>query len=293
MLKKIDIVKNLINKHSALFRCPKCEKEMKWNEENSLVCSDGHCFDLAKKGYIYLMLRKVETHYNNKLFESRRALCQTGFYEPLTQELVGLINKYLNDEIAQLAIIDAGCGEGSNLARIIEDISANTLKEPVGMGIDIAKDGISIAARNYPGIIWAVANLADLPLADHSFDVLLNVFTPFNQQEFKRILKQDGIILKVIPEEGYLGELRDIFYKNSDLETYSNQDVVANFKQHFAILETKRVTYQFKLEGEQLSHLVNMTPLAWGAAPENIRKVTDMGEINITVDVVILVGGKR
>lgn len=48
MLKKIDRGALFLAKQQELFRCPKCHREM-IQREKSLICGEGHRFDLSKK----------------------------------------------------------------------------------------------------------------------------------------------------------------------------------------------------------------------------------------------------
>ena len=91
------------------------------------------------------------------------------------------------------------------------------------MGIDISKEGITMASKAYFGIIWCVADLTNFPLMNEQFDVIINILSPSNYEEFARVLKDDGILIKVVPGNSYLKELRDIFYGEANKREYSNQ----------------------------------------------------------------------
>ncbi|RBO11051.1 methyltransferase domain-containing protein, partial [Pantoea sp. 3_1284] len=84
--------------------------------------------------------------------------------------------------------------------------------ESIGIGIDLAKEGIAAASKAYPDIIWSVADLAAMPFADAQVDAILNILSPANYAEFSRLLKPGGVVMKVVPESGYLLELREAFY---------------------------------------------------------------------------------
>lgn len=61
--------------------------------------------------------------------------------------------------------------------------------------------------------MWFVADLANLPIADQSVAVIMNILSPANYQEFKRVLVDDGLIIKVVPRSDYLAELREAIGK--------------------------------------------------------------------------------
>ena len=59
-------------------------------------------------------------------------------------------------------------------------------------------------------MLYFVADLAHLPFKDGSIDVIVNILSPINYKDFKRVLSDDGLVYKVIPETGYLKELRKL-----------------------------------------------------------------------------------
>jgi 23S rRNA (guanine745-N1)-methyltransferase len=166
-MKKIELAKRVIQKHRYIFMCPLCRATMNMNGSNSLVCSNRHCFDLSKYGYIHLFSSSVKpTKYDKKLFESRHAICRSGFFEGMIQQIGHIIrNERVNKKTKRLNILDVGCGEGSHLAELVNDLNS-TGSEVLGIGTDISKDSIRIASREYPGLIWCVSDLAHSPFMD-------------------------------------------------------------------------------------------------------------------------------
>ena len=144
-------------------------------------------------------------------------------------------------------------------------------QESVGIGIDLAKEGITAASKAYPGIIWSVADLAAMPFADAQIDAIVNILSPANYAEFNRLLKPGGLIVKIVPESGYLKELREVFYDGDQQK--EDADPVARFREQFDAVETERLTYQFELPEALLAPLIRMTPLTWNASEERVREV--------------------
>ena len=289
-MKKIDKAVENFKKIDDIFKCPLCGREMKIIEK-SLICKNKHCFDISKQGYINFLTRPSNNDYGKEMLESRNIICKCGFFDPILKGVSDFIsNKISASNDSKYFILDAGCGEGSHLNKIINNLHEDTKREFNGIGIDISKDGIHIASREYEKQMWCVGDLANLPFMNNQFDFILNIFSPSNYLEFKRILEDGGSVIKVVPEEGYLKELRNAFYDEEDKRNYSNKKVVNHFTENFKIINRQRITYNFILENQNIGHLIKMTPLSWSADKEKIEKVLSMNMNSFTVDVSIIEG---
>lgn len=295
-MKKIDSARQLIQKYSDIFKCPLCGARMQIKDaSHSLLCAHRHCFDISRHGYINLLPGQVKpTKYNKTLFTARYEISQRDFFREINEQVLALARPEIRHAPSgRVRILDAGCGEGSHLAALVTGLQATVGGEVLGVGIDIAKEGISLAARQYPGLIWCVANLAHSPLRDKQCDVLLNIFSPSNYAEFTRMLTDDGLLIKVVPGSDYLKELRQVFYARTPKQTYSNETVLTLLEKHFALLAVKQVKYTKNLDQAGLEHLVQMTPLSWRATEENKKTLLQAGVSSITVDAAIVAGRKR
>jgi len=262
----------LMNNNLSLFACPICQESMTIQEQGRMVCSANHSFDIAKQGYINMLTHGAASKYSKELFESRKTVIDSGIYDEIEDKIIELIAP------AQ-TVLDTGCGEGSHLARIMAE------KKGIGVGIDIAKEGILAASRHYPEQIWCVGDLAKSPFAKSSFDTILNILSPANYEEFKRLLTPGGCVVKVVPQSRYLHELRAQLYADSDKESYSNDQIVARFKESFMEVNVKRVTYTTPLATELIPELLEMTPMGWHKKEGAAIRLNE-----ITIDVDILVG---
>ena len=54
-------------------------------------------------------------------------------------------------------------------------------------------------------------------------------------QSFKRVLKPAGVIIKVIPGQDYLQELRDVVGVEQGKPTYSNEQVIKHFEENLKV----------------------------------------------------------
>lgn len=293
--KKIELAKHLFAKYGHLFACPICTCPMGVGEETSLRCFNNHSFDLARQGYVNLLAGGGKSsRYDSKLFTARLALAREGFFINLQRAIESLIVQFTPNltEDAPLVLIDMGCGEGSHLAYIKSGLSQALQARPVGIGLDIAKSGIRLAAATYENIIWCVADIAQAPLKSGSCHVLLNILSPANYLEFKRLLCADGIAIKVFPGAQYLQELRSAIYTGGPRETYDNSDSAELFPRHFRLLASRELRYEQKLTATQLNYLLQMTPLTWDALPRQLQEVRKKGLDTITIHFNIMVGKK-
>jgi len=232
---------------------------MSMGESTSLICVNRHYFDISKNGSIHLLSTLLKpTKYDKTMFEARRVVFKSGLYRKMTEPIIRVFSHRADKKHAQpIKIMDAGCGEGSHLALLIDALRSRG-HEALGVGIDLSKEGIRMASRNYPGHIWCVADLAQCPFMDRQYDMILNIFSPSNYSEFVRLLHEDGFLVKVVPETGYLKELREAFYPETYRQTYSNERVVAHFSKHFCLVEERRIRYTERLDTTGLENLIHM-----------------------------------
>lgn len=262
---------------------------MKVADLKSLVCSNNHTFDLAKQGYVNTLTRPVKSNYDRDLFKARHETIMTSqLYHPFHQIVSEIVDEHLADNKRNNYILDAGAGEGSHLAKISEQ----TINEFIGIGIDLAKEGIRLAASNYQAI-WLVADLANIPIKNDSFQVILNILSPANYQEFNRILANDGLIIKVVPGSNYLKELREFLFHQEEKETYTNDKTISLFKENFPMVQIRNVTYTKEFNQNALKHLIQMTPLAWNVDVERVMKTLDKEQIPMTIDLDLLIGKNK
>ena len=282
----------LMAQFEQIFSCPICSSTMEVVHFNRLLCHNKHSFDLSKQGYVNLLSRPHTTNYDKKLFESRKLIIENGFFEPLSTRISDMIcDKKINDHT--IKILDAGSGEGSHLSSIVEKVDARTENGLLGVGIDISKEGIYIAAREHTNAIWCVADISRCPFADKQFNYILNIFSPSNYAEFDRLLHDDGLLIKVMPESSYLKELRDVFYNETEKEMYSNEHTLERFGESFDVIKRERLCYSVNLDHSLVEPLIRMTPLSWGTSEERLQQVLGMGLSEVTIDLTILIGKKK
>ena len=252
-------------------RCPVCGTAFS-RAGNSLCCGGGHTFDPSRKGYVHFLPNAKPSRYDARLFEARRRILEGGFYDGVTDA----IRKAMPDTAD--VVLDAGCGDGT-FTKLLG-------RGKTVFGLDLSKDAILLAAHGGGPILWMVGDLTRLPLADHSVDVILNLFSPAHYGEFKRVLKNDGYLLKLVPQTGYLREIRALMGDRLRHGTYSNDSVVSHMAEHFRIVDRVRVTETHVLSAEQSFDFLAMTPLTFGIDDDSL----DARQLScVTIDVELLI----
>ncbi|HIE6749383.1 TPA: putative RNA methyltransferase [Streptococcus pneumoniae] len=265
---------------ATAFACPICQENLTLLETN-FKCCNRHSFDLAKFGYVNLAPQiKQSANYNKENFQNRQQILEAGFY----QAILDAVSDLLASSKTTTTILDIGCGEGFYSRKLQESHSEKTF-----YAFDISKDSVQIAAKSEPNwaVNWFVGDLARLPIKDANMDILLDIFSPANYGEFRRILSKDGILIKVIPTENHLKEIRQRVQDQLTNKEYSNQDIKEHFQEHFTILSSQTASLTKTITAEQLQALLSMTPLLFHVDQSKI----DWSQLTeITIEAEILVG---
>lgn len=243
-------------------------------QPGSLVCANRHCFDVSSKGYVNFAANTRPPKYHGELFESRRIILESGFYQPILETLRRLLSEY-----AAPCILDAGCGEGYYASQL----SAGSRV----FAFDLSKDAVRMAAKRGGDVLWMVADLAGIPLRDGCADILLNIFAPANYAEFARVLRRGGLLVKVLPGAEHLRQLRDAARDQLGAPDYSNRRVIDCFDDSFGILHRIRVCNTLAVKPAMQEHLLKMTPLMLGV---DAGRLQPGGLCEITIDAEIVVG---
>ena len=262
------------------FACPNCQENLTL-VESGLKCSNRHSFDLAKFGYVNLAPQiKQSTNYDKENFQNRQQILESGFYQVILEVVSDLLSNSKNAK----TILDIGCGEGFYSRKLQERHPDKTF-----YAFDISKDSVQIAAKSEPNwaVNWFVGDLARLPIKDTSMDILLDIFSPANYGEFRRVLSKDGILIKVIPTKNHLKEIRQKVQDQLTNKDYSNQDIKNHFQEHFTILSSQTASLTKTITAEQLKALLSMTPLLFHIDHTKI----DWNQLTeITIEAEILIG---
>ncbi len=280
-------------------------------QERSYICENKHSYDISKEGYVNLLLanqkKSSDPGDSKEMLDARKSFLNRGYYKSLARAVTSLIIKHRrhthlipytgklsycqrrnitaieSDVIPQYTLLDAGCGEGYYTDYISKN---NYLKNSEVYGIDISREGIKSASKRNSNIHFAVAGIYHLPVIDNSIDAILNIFAPFNETEFIRVLKNNGAIFSVTPGAHHLFELKKNLYD----EVYLN-DEEFELSDKFKIKEIVRLRYELNIHNrEDISNLLKMTPYYHKSSPERIDSfLQSTGHLTTTADFVIRV----
>lgn len=266
----------------SILICPVCGNDLNISG-NSYICRKNHCFDIAKSGYVNLLLSNhigKTVHGDNKLMvQARRVFLEKGYYSPLRDELCAMVVRNFSGGV----ILDAGCGEGYYTSAIYECLHQADAT-PEMYGIDISKIAVEMAAKRKKEIVYSTASVFHIPVHDSSCDMAVTLFAPYCGEEFRRVLVPGGTLIMAIPSENHLWEMKraiyDIPYKNQ-VKPYDLEG--------FRLAEKKRITYKTALlSREDIQSLFTMTPYYYRTAVGQKERLKQFDRLETTMDFELL-----
>lgn len=266
--------------------CPICAQPLQ-DVGATLVCANRHTFDVAREGYVNLLVRRKKladsVGDSAEMLQARRQFLTSGFYDPLSDRLNELAVAILAEQPAPV-VADVGCGEGFYLRRL-----GDRLGRPACLfGLDVAKTAVRMAARQHNNGRYVVADVQQpLPFEPASVQLLLNLFAPRHPAEFRRVLTANGRLLIVFPTPTHLLTLREQFGLLT-IQPEKEAYVIDQFLPYFATHQREVVEYPLQLEGEMLRLLLLMTPNARHLGEAQWQAVAETAELQTTASFTIL-----
>lgn len=262
----------------SLFRCPVCNEPL-LREEKRYLCPNRHSFDLAAAGYTHLLpVNRMHSKVpgdDKGMAAARNRFLSEGYYLPLRQALEELSVAHTGD---RPTVLDSGCGEGFYTSGIYQAL-LRAGKTPRAAGIDISKFSLRWAAKREKEVEFAVASAYHLPVADNSIDLLINCFSPLGLEEFRRVLKEHGTFLYVVPARDHLWELKQVLYD----VPYENEEKLTPYE-GFDYLEIRRVREKILLRNQQDIHdLFQMTPYYWKTPKSGAERLSELQELEVRI----------
>ena len=255
-----------------MWHCPLCKSSISLNS-TPIRCNNNHSFDIAKSGYVNLLpvqFKKSKLPGDDKdMVKARREFHQLNAYKPLKDKMHLLVEHFLtktgtannvagNATKQTVSVYDAGCGEGSYLDAMIQGLSRNGFSVK-GAGSDIAKIAVDLAAKAFRYAQFVVASSFELALQNETQNVVMQVFAPGSNEEYVRVLKEQGILITVDPAPNHLFELKQQVYDNARHHQISDAP-----REGFTRIHNECFSFPIKFaDADHALALIKMTPFYW------------------------------
>ena len=267
-----------------LLLCPKCRGAL-GRREKSLVCSLGHTYDIARQGYVNLLLGSAALHGDNReMIAARRMFLEKGLYASLRHRVAELAAGTVP---SQGVILDAGCGE-CYYTEAVAQACLEKEKEAAILGFDVSKEAILAGSRRRCASLFTASSY-DIPLRNSSVDLILCMFAPLATEEFYRILRPEGRLLLAVPGRRHLWEMKKVLYDTP----YENQPQASDPK-GFLLEERIPVEERVFLEDpETIASLFAMTPYFYRTPKAGRERLSALSSLETEISFEILLYRRR
>ena len=280
--------------NNELLLCPVCKDKLIKDASNKMYrCQNNHSYDIAKEGYVNLLISNQKNSKNpgdsKEMVLSRVEFLSMDYYKPISDKINEMIVECLGaDNNKKFNIMDLGCGEGYYLTSLKMYMDNKNMKAKY-YGIDVSKEAVKYASKTNKECVWAVGNNFHIPAECKSIDCILSVFSPIDINECNRVLKDDGVFVRVLPRINHLIQLRNIIYS----EVHLNEKVYKADDEENEYVKESNVTFDIELNKEEILSLLKMTPHYWKSTAENKEKLDSYESLVITIDMRIGVFQKK
>lgn len=209
---------------------------------------------------------------------ARRIFLETWLYTPLVNKITESISDIYKDK--NLTIADFWCGEG----RYVRAMQEKRVQKDDWYGIDISKEAVKNCSKK---TMWefAVWSTYEAPLVDASCDVICSIFSPYDEWEIVRCLKEDGVGYIAWPGSDHLYKfiemIRDVPHKHvltPSEERYEQLELV----------DTHTVRVPLSLtSNEHIQALFRMTPYYRKAPKSKQDVILWLKTLDLTADFII------
>jgi len=264
----------------SFLSCPICQTELT-EQESCFQCANRHSFDIAKEGYVNLLVGEKGQHGDNKLMlQARRLFLENGFYSDLKDTVCHALCEYSSPDAV---LVDEGCGEGYYTEGMAKVLPAARV-----FGFDISREAVRLAAKRKCGSFF-VGSTYKVPLQDACADTVTLLFSPFCREEILRILKKNGIFIMAVPSADHLFELKEVLYE----KPYRNQ-VQDSKIDGFTLLAYRHTHNTITLNSkEEIAALFSMTPYYYKTPRQGHEKLEKLERLTTTTSFEVFVYRKN
>lgn len=262
--------------------CPVCHEPLV-DDERGAACAGGHRFDRAREGYLYL-LRSSKSGDSmgdpKSQARSRRDFLNRDYYAPLRDAMVELVREraagHAMSANRPLTLLDICCGEGYYTSAM------GSVSGVDAYGFDLGKEMVRLAAKR-GGATYFVANMKDIPVADGAFDMVTELFAPFNEREFARVLAPEGSLYTVVPGARHLFGLKEVLYDTP----YLNDEKLPT-TEALELVGRQKIAAHITLEtSEDIEAVFQMTPYYYRTRREDRERLAGLQRLETDIEFVI------
>lgn len=252
--------------------CPVCGMPLEF-QDHVARCGRGHCFDIAREGYVNLLRSSKSGDLigdDKASARCRRDFLNKGYYSALQSALCELFSD------RQGNVLDICCGEGYYTSALAQNPALSVF------GFDISREMVRLAAKR-GHCRYFVANMAAIPVADGSMDYATHLFAPFQEASFARVLRSGGRLVTVIPGRKHLFGLKQALY-DTPYENDEQLPQTATLK----LIRTVKVTDQITLRSqEDIQAVFRMTPYYFHTSEKDKEKLLQLSRLDTPVEFVL------
>ena len=254
------------------YKCPHCDLPLALNGR-SYRCENNHTYDIAREGYVNLLLSQHKKSRNpgdsKEMINSRQRFLNKGYYQILADTIAQLVQ---TDE----RVLDIGCGEGYYMEQLRQAHPSLTLA-----GIDMSKTAVRLAAKRKMDAQLAVISAYALPFFDAEFETAVSIFSPISPAETARVLAKNGRVIMVGPGEEHLRGLVSQIY--DEIVPHEGNHGVLDEADEFTVQSQQEIKETITIAGEDVHDLLMMTPYYWHANPEQQEKLANLPQLETTI----------
>lgn len=261
--------------------------------DGAVFCQNGHLFDISREGYLNMLTSKKRFHKDigdsKEMLLSRDRFLGHGYYHFLSDEVNKLVVKHLKRETANededtTAIVEVGSGTSFYLGKLKGEMEKALPNSKFSyFGTDISKEAMKFSAKKYKDISFLVADTYSvLPFKNNCASVILNIFSPRNAREFKRVLKNNGLLLTVIPNADHMNEVIEKF-KLIGIEEDKKENISAILDERFEKIEDQDCKQELLLSQDSVVDLVKMGPNYEYMDESFVQEIKNVDEMKVTV----------
>ena len=253
--------------------CPICGKAL-IKEEKRFYCSQSHSFDIAKEGYVNLIVGSKSGNLmgdSREMAKNRKSFLSKDYYKCLSDKLIEIISEFTDVN----TVLDICCGEGYYTEKI-----AGAFPKTDVFGFDISREMVRLAAKRRCNAEFFVANMSRIPCADNSVDTAIHLFAPFHDKEFYRVLKKGGHLISVEPGKNHLFGLKSVIYDSP----YRNSEP-ASESELFTFVRRINLSDNIIIDNnDDIMALFQMTPYYYRTSEHDRRKLEHLTSLETELD---------